>query len=79
MLPVTTSNWVSNSKKVQSRWLAGKRGISIDSKPRRERPERKFEVEMNNEVVMNDIKEYFYSMKQYLVRSLIYRTIIRGK
>jgi hypothetical protein len=79
MMPMTSSNWVSNSKKAQAKWLSAKKGASVSSKQRREPPQRMFECEMNNETVMNDIKEYFYSMKQYLVRDWLCRTITSGR
>jgi hypothetical protein len=38
MLPMTGSNWVSNNKKVQAQWLAGKKAASVGVQRKKERP-----------------------------------------
>lgn len=72
------SNWIANSKKAQSRWVGVKKGSSVGTRLK-ERPEQQFEREMNNDLLINDIKEYFYSMKQYLVSHALCRITTREK
>ena len=79
MLPANSCNWVNHTKKVQAKYLA-KKSMSIETKSKQKQPEKAFESQMNGRIVdASDIKEYYYSMKNYLVIGLIRRASTKRK
>lgn len=67
MMPINSNTWVNNSKKLQKKWLTGKRGISVDESIFKDKLFERSSFYDMNENIVHDMKEYFQSMKQYLV------------
>jgi len=72
-MPVGLNSWVSNNKRLQKKWLAGKRGISVDESMLKTKKIDKVTTFENNGDVVHDLKEYFQSMKHYLVGVSIFQ------
>lgn len=67
-LPTTSSNWVANSKRVQAKWVPGRKKIGGEPQQQRDGHGRAPEESGEGSEAVRDLKEYFSSMKQYLVR-----------
>lgn len=66
MMPFNNSSWVNNTKKIQKRWMAEKRGESADvcASPKKRQVRPFYE---SNDICQGDLRDYFQSMKHYFV------------
>ena len=75
MMPINTSTWVSNTKRIQKKLAITKKGSNSEEVAR----QKGHYVEEANEEYASDLKDYIHSVKTYFVPQAQYRFSTRRR